>query len=363
MPAMGVGERNGLPIPLTLEDATSAAWLNAVLADRLGSATIEDTEVNWTLHGVATKAIVDVTYSGEQPEGLPTSFCIKAGYEPHNVHILEGGAYMREARFYRDLAARLHVAVPSTFLADYDVETNQGVLLMENLNQRDVAFGDADRGFTADEAARVLTELAKMHAWSWNGAHSTELDWVPSVLRTVASSEIRFTEERMQELLDGPRGDGLPAAVRSGKRLTEGLVRLSERNDASPHCLLHGDTHVRNMYIDAQGMPGLFDWQTIQYGRWSLDVGYFLGVALQPEVRAARLDDLLAHYRAELRGHGVDPPSADETWQWYRESIVYGFYLWSMAREIVQPPEVIAAFVTRLGNAAADAETFEALGV
>jgi len=42
---------------------------------------------------------------------------------------------------------------------------------------------------------------------------------------------------------------------------------------------------------------------------------------------------------------------------------VYGYYLWVMTREIVQPLDVITAFVTRLGGALDEAGTYEALGV
>jgi thiamine kinase-like enzyme len=360
---MGVGERNGLPIPLTLEDATSPEWLGIALQNQLQDAVIESTSVGGTIHGVATKAIVDVTYQGQVPADLPSSFCVKAGYEPHNVHLLEGGAYSREARFYRDLAPQVQVSTPRIFLADYDVATNQGVLLMENLNQRGVTFGDAQRGFTPDEAAKVLTELSKLHAGAWNATSTGAYDWVPSVLTSLASPELLFSEERLQELLDGPRGEHLPDEVRDPKRLRAGLQALRERNDASPHCLLHGDTHVRNMYLDADGVPGLYDWQTIQLGRWSLDVAYFLGVSLDVDDRETTVRELLTHYRDELRARGVEPPSAEQAWEWYRESIVYGYYLWVMTREIVQPLDVITTFVTRLGGALDEAGTYEALGV
>jgi fructosamine-3-kinase len=362
-PTMGVGDRNGLPIPLTLDDATSAEWLAVALGEHLQDATIESTTVEGTLHGVATKAIVTVTYQGAVPADLPSSFCVKAGYEPHNAHLLEGGAYSREARFYRDLAPRLDVSTPRVFLADFDVATNQGVILMENLHKRGVRFGDAQLGFSPDEAARVLSELAKLHAGSWNATHTGEFAWVPSVLATIAGPGYIFASDRLQELLDGSRADAVPSAVRDGARLHESIKALAERNERSPHCLLHGDTHVRNMYLDVDGLPGLYDWQTIQLGRWSLDVAYFLGVSLAAKDRQARVRDLLAHYCGELRAHDIEAPSPEEAWQWYRQSLVYGLYLWVITREIVQPLDAITTFVTRLGSAADEAESFELLGV
>jgi aminoglycoside phosphotransferase (APT) family kinase protein len=360
---MGIGERNGLPIPLTLDDATSALWLGVALGVYLQDAVIESTSVEGTLHGVATKAIVNVHYQGAVPTDLPSSYCVKAGYEPHNAHLLEGGAYSREARFYRDLAPRLGMSTPRVFLADYDVSTNQGVILMENLHERNVVFGDAHRGFTRDEAARVLAELAKLHAGTWSATHTGDFAWVPSVLATIADPDYIFANDRLQELLDGSRGDSVPGAVRDGARLHDALQVLAERNDGSPHCLLHGDTHVRNMYLDSDGMPGLYDWQTIQFGRWSLDVAYFLGASLDAKDREATVRELLAHYCGELRARGVEPPTAELAWQWYRKSIVYGLYLWVITREIVQPLDVITTFVTRLGGAVDEAGSFEVLGV
>jgi hypothetical protein len=357
------GDEGQVEVPRTLAAATSREWLDAALAPLARPAHLESVDVEGEIHGVATKAIVHLTYDRETPSELPTSVCVKAGYEPHNLHILRTGVYLREARFYEELQPAIAVSTPTIHHAAYDSESLQGVIVMENLNDRGVAFGDAELGFTVDQAAAVLSELAKVHAWSWHGARASRLDWVPALLSSLANPDQIFTPERLHELLEGSRADGLPDDVRSGQRLHDALQALADRNERSAACFLHGDPHVRNIYFDAGGQPGLYDWQTIQRGRWSLDVAYFLGVSLRAEDRQASLAELLAHYCSELSARGITPPSVDEAWQAYRESVVYGFYLWVMTREIVQPLTAITAFVTRLGRAVADADAYEALGV
>ena len=65
----------------------------------------------------------------------------------------------------------------------------------------------------------------------------------------------------------------------------------SDRDRA--HCLVHGDSHLGNLFFEADGTPGYLDWQSPMRGVWALDVGYFMGTGMTIEDRR--------HSEADLR--------------------------------------------------------------
>src|SRR5579871_4660633 len=135
-------------VPETLEEAISPEWLTRALSDRWPGTVVASVEPDTLLHGVGTKALVTLTYTTRPSNDLPSSVCVKAGYEPHNRHILESGTYMKEARFYREVACDLPVVTPTCLYAAYDTTSKQGVIVMENLNLAGAVFGSAQRGYT-----------------------------------------------------------------------------------------------------------------------------------------------------------------------------------------------------------------------
>ena len=77
----------------------------------------------------------------------------------------------------------------------------------------------------------------------------------------------RMPVERLQELLDRPRGDGLPDEVRNGRRVSEAIRALDAQIPSTP-CLLHGDTHAGNIFLenDAAGCS-IGSWRSVARGR------------------------------------------------------------------------------------------------
>jgi aminoglycoside phosphotransferase (APT) family kinase protein len=51
---------------------------------------------------------------------------------------------------------------------------------------------------------------------------------------------------------EGPIGDPVPEQVRDAERLLDAVRRLAgAQEEAEPRCLLHGDAHIGNIYLDA----------------------------------------------------------------------------------------------------------------
>ena len=59
--------------------------------------------------------------------------------------------------------------------------------------------------------------------------------------------------------------------------------------------------------------PVVVDYQTVTWGSGAYDLAYFVGGCLEPEVRRAHADDLMAGYHAALVADGVDGLPAGPT--------------------------------------------------
>src|SRR5581483_1890598 len=85
------------------------------------------------------------------------------------------------------------------------------------------------------------------------------------------------------------------------------ILALEHHKDL-PKTLCHGDVHLKNWYILADGRMGLADWGVVHRGHWSRDVAYTITTALPIELRRSWERDLLRLYLdrlAECRGPRV----------------------------------------------------------
>src|SRR5262249_4637379 len=133
--------------------------------------------------------------------------------------------------------------------------------------------------------------------------------------------------------------------------------------DQGVHCLTQGDAHLGNVFFEADGMPGLLDWQAYIHCHPMQDVAYFLVGALTIEDRRAQGRTLLDYYRGRRAAEGVvGAPGADEIWLAYRRFALHGF-AWTVTPIEFHPEPIIMAYAQRYGAAAADLQSLEALGL
>jgi len=81
---------------------------------------------------------------------------------------------------------------------------------------------------------------------------------------------------------------------------------------AEPQTLVHGDSHLGNLFEVAApegARMGMLDFQAVHWSRGIRDVQYFLIDSLAPDVLARHESSLIDHYIAELarRGIALDP--------------------------------------------------------
>ncbi len=289
-------------------EAIDAAWLTEVLQAGGVDAVVK----SFTARPVGTGQIGDsvrfrLDYARGE-EGAPGSLVGKfpaAGDESRNTGVALGN-YLREVRFYQQLAAGALIATPRCYFADVDPATSEFVLMMEDLAPAEQ--GDQLAGVTLDQARLVVVEAAKLHASHWGDDSLDDIPWVSGARAAPPSAA---TDEAVAGLWAafkaryGPRLQ--PRWVEAGDWLAGRFADFAGAHDG-PRCLTHNDFRPDNrMFATAAGgrPVTVLDWQSFAYGAGATDLAYFLAGALPPEVRRAHEPALLQLYLDTLGRHGV----------------------------------------------------------
>jgi phosphotransferase family enzyme len=343
-----------IEVPATLERALDPEWLTIALEPVGRGARVTRVEQVELLRTVATKVRFAVEF-----EGLDGTFnyCLKGLLDVDELTARGGSTMIREADFYTYIAPRVDVRVPTCVSAIVDRERQQGAIIMRDLIVDGARFCTALEPFTADEAAASLDQIARLHAGRFL---LDEHDWITPRIGDLAQMQY-VSVPLLQEMLDGPRGEGLPEATRNAERLGAAMKALAARDGERPQFLVHGDSHAGNNFRASGGGAGLIDWQLLQRGGWALDVGYHVCAVLPVDVAEREERALLRHYLATMRGLGCDVPDEEVAWLQYREAVVYGYYLWAITRRV--DPPIINLFVNRLGSAVTRHDSHRLLGI
>ncbi len=305
---------------------------------------------------VSTNARFTIECAGGMPDGLSSALCVKGYFSPEGRKVAHIAA--PEAHFYGQLAAASGVRTLRSVYAEVDPTTQLGVIITEDIVAKGCTFLDALSPFTPDQAAESLDQLARLHASTWNAPQWAAARWLDPRLSGYLSYR---SIDDIQTGFDGPIGAGIPAEVRDAARVVDAFGVLATRGADGAQCVIHGDGHVGNVFLDGDGRPGLLDWQLVQRGHWGLDVGYHIASALETVDRERSERDLLTHYLDRLRVYGVDAPAWDDAWTEYREGIVFGYFLWAITLRVA--PDIITKLLQRLGAAAAAHDCLDTIGV
>ncbi|MBL7496375.1 phosphotransferase [Frankia sp. CNm7] len=334
----------------------SPAWLTAALGRRFPGVQVTAVTPGPVISRVATNARFRITCAdGTAPDGLPLDLCGKGYFTAAGRAFRQAGE--PEACFYRDVAGWAGMRTLRAVYADFDPRTRYGVVLTEDVATQGAVFLDALTPYTPDQTAESLAELARLHAATWCAPALADARWLAPRLSTYlvqrGATEIRAN-------FAGPIGAGVPVEVRDADRLVDAYRRLAENAaSAAPWSVIHGDAHVGNVYLNAEGRPSFVDWQLAQRGPWYLDVGYHIASALTVDDRRRAERDLVRHYLDHLRAGGVDAPAWDDAWLRVRRGVVHGLFLWGITLKV--DPAITGALLTRLGTAVADHDALTAV--
>ena len=151
-----------VPVPATLTELLSPAWLTSALAARFGGTNITSVTPGPVISRVSTNARFRIECAGGIPDGLSPDLCGK-GYFTET-----GWAYRHageaEARFYRDVADRTGLRTLRSVYADVDPATGHGVIITEDVVVQGATFLDARSEYTPDQAADGVVLLGHAQA-------------------------------------------------------------------------------------------------------------------------------------------------------------------------------------------------------
>jgi hypothetical protein len=335
-------------VPANRAELLDPGWLRAALADIGEDDRIVRVEPTDTSKTRAEKLRFAVTLIGA--DGLEVRFyCAKA--------FLDGaGSVSPEARFYRDLAPRLTgVRRPRIPYVAIDPHTNAAIIVMEDIVANGGLFMNPHRTFPIEVARDSVSQLARIHGSTWGLASVGDIEWLGTSRHTVANT---YTTSSLQALLDDGRADGFPPELRNAQNLVDAL-EVHGRYPVT--CVLHGDTHTGNLYLDHEGRACFFDWEVVQTGNWAQDLAYHLATVLAIEDRRTYERELVHLYLTELAAHGGPSIDYEEGWELYRRSFSYGYLLWVITQ--IRGRDEVLAHMPRLAAALTDHDTYRLLGV
>lgn len=222
-----------------------------------------------------------------------------------------GGLYLREFRFFDEVAPRDTIRAPRCLAAGYDAKAGFALVLEDLGHAHEV---DQLVGLGDEHAVLLIEQLARFHAAWWASPALESMTWatrhtdshrVENLTELLRVGWPRLCTELAEELP--------PDAQRIGMAMMERLPLAFRALDAEPQTLLHGDLRLDNLLFEQSNAPCeavVLDWQSVSRGAAALDVSYFLAQNLPPEVIASHGDKLLEHYSAELSRFDIGYPAA-----------------------------------------------------
>lgn len=300
-----------------------------------------------------------LTLEWDRPEGRPGSVIGKFPSDDATVRAssFESGVYYNEFAFYDEIAPTVDVRTPECWVARFDVEVPDFVLIMQDLCES--RPGDQLTGCSEDEAALALGQAVGLHAPRWGDPALADLAALQpadggraEMLGMYYGASFEGCLERLGWRLDGD--------VMTLVRNFNLVVERWSLGTGTPHTIGHGDFRPDNFLFGCtpEAPPlAVVDWQTIFKGLGVADVAYLIGGAFIPEKRASIERDLLNEYRRLLNAAGVDY-GADDCWRDYRWGTLHGVLIGvcatMMAEQTERGDEMLTLMVSRHARHALD---------
>lgn len=265
------------------------------------------------------------------------------------------GNYMREVRFYSELATTVDVHTAHCHFVDFDDVTHNFVLVLDDLAP--ARQGNQIVGCDVRTASTAVTEMTRLHGPRWDDKTLFDVDWLqrstdpsgPETLNAVyAAVKAGFVDVFGEAIREACGVAGVELVHELGDAL---IAYLTGRG--VPRAVVHGDFRLDNLMFGASNNGqtcAVVDWQTPAHGDGVTDLAYFLGAGLLPDDRRANEEMLVSQYVSDL-GRYVDDVNFDDVWRRYRREALAGVVMSVIASQIVQRTErgdaMFAAMATR----------------
>jgi hypothetical protein len=318
------------PTIITHPDNITPAWLTQVFEHAGLDARVDDMEAM----PVGTGQVGENVRFNLTGPGVPASVIGKfAALDPKSKQTgIEMQTYIREVFFYKTLGPDVDIQIPKVLFADANPENHDFVIIMEDLAPG--KQGDQLAGCSVDQAAMALEQLAKLQGPRWGDRSLKPSEFLSDSLApdgTIGKQQFYQTLEPsfMRRYHADLETDHVGLINLVGDRLID-----SNRLYEGPSVLSHGDYRLDNMMFGGPYPLTVVDWQTISLNSPLLDVSYFLGTSLAPELRLKEEQQLIKHYLGVLKSYRVSL-DFNEAFQYYRNYAPAGLVMAVIAATIV----------------------------
>ncbi|MDP2712537.1 MAG: phosphotransferase [Solirubrobacteraceae bacterium] len=203
--------------------------------------------------------------------------------------------YEREVAFYEQLAPRSPLAAPDCHHAAFDGESRRFLLLLAD-RRADRAL-DELAGCSIDDARTVVAAMGGLHAEFHDAPPALGDALLPALgtqwYATCWSQLLAATWEPAATIHADLTDSGTRAL---GDALIAGTEPVLARLSRGPRTLCHGDLRADNLLLGADGVLRAVDWQLMHRSRGVCDLGYFMAVSLELDVRRRHHDELVELY-------------------------------------------------------------------
>lgn len=341
-------------LPTELEDI-DASFLTAALQQQHPGTDVSSVEVCDLHQGSASSLRLRLEYA-ENPDDLPVTMFMKGDFIDHDF--TSAAAFAGEALYFTHIADlfRDDIRQPHAYFSGLDDE-GQAIVILEDLAARGARFGDCERPLDVEAVSDGVRQLAALQAKFWTGEGLDKHDWITDVTSVATLMAFLVQPDHFDEYIELDRAAFLSEPLRDRARVEAALTNMFATDEALPKAFVHGDPHIANTYLDAEGQLGFCDFQAVGRGPFIWDVTYFLTGALEPDVRSNSERELLSHYLDELRRGGVgDVPDLDTTFLAHRRHLMHG-YLNILTPTQMQPDRFAVAMGRRFAAAMEDLDT------
>lgn len=294
-------------IPKVPQDI-SAEWLTAVLESAGYPVAIESLSITPIGTGqMASSLRATPTYA--ETTDAPASVVVKiASNDPNSREAGARGAYLKEVRFYQQLASSLPTATPQSFLSVIDVERNDFAIVLEDM--RPAKQGDQIDGCDVESLRRAAHNIAGLHAPRWGDMSLFDIEWL-----TVRPEDRNASAAELKAIV----GFLTPGFIaRYDGRLDPSHIELLQwfaesvdewlADDGGRFGLTHGDHRLDNLLFNLNDLDRpvtVVDWQTLAVRNPVADISYLVGTSVQADVRRDVEHEIVAHYHDQLVALGV----------------------------------------------------------
>ena len=304
-----------LAIPTSIEEVT-ADWLaeatgfaiESVRPQRIGEGIgVSSAIYRAHLHGASCPQTVVVKLPSLDEAAVFTSTMLRM--------------YIREVRFFAELAPLAPLRVPVAYHAAVHEGTSEFVVVMEDLGS--LRLIDQLSGMALPDAERAVDELAGWHATWWGrGDELAEQGLTVSLGDPIYPAVLPLVFGEGWEKVTRELEVSEPILA-VGPRFADAIPRLLQRLSRGPNTMTHGDFRADNILFDPAGRVALLDFQLIGSGSGTYDLAYFVTQSLEPDVAAANERALFDRWVAGLVATGVPEGDLEGAWDDYRTAALF----------------------------------------